>query len=112
MDRAKGIEKAVFSTMSGSTGNDYRGSESSLSLHIVYLGSRYSSEMRSLFLNLKDKGNPALRNEIVLGTVAVDKVAVMSKEVRVIACLVNPREELALKIVIIRRRWHRRVSGR
>lgn len=37
--------------------------------------------MRSLFLNLKDKGNPALRNEIVLGYVSTEKVASMSKDV-------------------------------
>lgn len=38
-------------------------------------------EMRSLFLNLKDKGNPALRNEIVLGYISTEKVASMSKDV-------------------------------
>lgn len=37
--------------------------------------------MRSLFLNLKDKGNPALRNEIVLGYISADKVVNMTKEV-------------------------------
>lgn len=42
-------------------------------------------EMRSLYLNLKDKGNPALRNEIVLGYISSEKVANMSKEV----CLTN-----------------------
>lgn len=36
--------------------------------------------MRSLFLNIKDKGNPGLRNEIVLGQVTPDKVVRMSKE--------------------------------
>ena len=38
-------------------------------------------EIRSLFLNLKDKGNPGLRNEIVLGLLAADKVVNMSKDV-------------------------------
>jgi hypothetical protein len=36
--------------------------------------------MRSLFLNLKDKGNPGLRNEIVLGHVTAHKVVRMSKD--------------------------------
>lgn len=39
------------------------------------------AEIRSLFLNLKDKGNPGLRNEIVLGQITSDKVVRMSKEV-------------------------------
>jgi transcription elongation factor S-II len=39
------------------------------------------AEMRSLYLNLKDKQNPALRNEIVLGYISTEKVANMSKEV-------------------------------
>lgn len=40
-----------------------------------------TTEMRSLFLNLKDKGNPGLRNEIVLGAVTPHKVVRMTKEV-------------------------------
>ena len=36
--------------------------------------------MRSLYLNLKDKGNPALRNEIVLGYIEPEKLVAMSKE--------------------------------
>lgn len=46
-----------------------------------------SSEIRSLFLNLKDKGNPGLRNKIVLGDVSPDKVVTMSKEV---SCVLLP----------------------
>jgi len=37
--------------------------------------------MRSLFLNLKDKGNPGLRNEIVVGHLAADKLVNMTKDV-------------------------------
>jgi transcription elongation factor S-II len=37
--------------------------------------------MRSLFLNLKDKGNPGLRNEIVIGQVSAEQVVHMTKEV-------------------------------
>lgn len=40
-----------------------------------------TSEIRTLFLNLKDKGNPALRNEIVLGQLTADKVVRLTKEV-------------------------------
>ncbi|UOH81862.1 transcription elongation factor S-II [Cryptococcus neoformans] len=61
-ERAVGIERAANKAMNFSTGNDYR------------------AKMRSLFLNLKDKGNPALRNEIVLGYVSTEKVASMSKD--------------------------------
>nr|XP_018259395.1 transcription elongation factor S-II [Kwoniella dejecticola CBS 10117]OBR81553.1 transcription elongation factor S-II [Kwoniella dejecticola CBS 10117] len=61
-ERAVGIEKHAHKATNYSTGNDYRG------------------KMRSLFLNLKDKGNPALRNEIVLGYISTEKVANMSKD--------------------------------
>ncbi|KIR28584.1 transcription elongation factor S-II [Cryptococcus deuterogattii 99/473] len=61
-ERAVGIERAANKSMNFSTGNDYR------------------AKMRSLFLNLKDKGNPALRNEIVLGYISTEKVASMSKD--------------------------------
>ncbi|WOO84851.1 Thioredoxin reductase [Vanrija pseudolonga] len=63
-ERAIAIEREALKLMKFSTGNDYRG------------------KMRSLFLNLKDKGNPGLRNEIVLGAVSADKVVRMTKEVR------------------------------
>jgi hypothetical protein len=38
-------------------------------------------EIRSLFLNLKDKGNPGLRDKIVIGTLPAEHVVNMSKEV-------------------------------
>ncbi|WRT69254.1 transcription elongation factor S-II [Kwoniella shivajii] len=62
IERAVGIEMDAHKATNYSTGNDYR------------------AKMRSLFLNLKDKGNPALRNEIVLGYITTEKVANMSKE--------------------------------
>lgn len=37
--------------------------------------------MRTLYLNLKDKQNPALRNEIVLNYITAEQVANMSKDV-------------------------------
>ncbi|WVQ81352.1 transcription elongation factor S-II [Cryptococcus sp. DSM 104549] len=61
-ERAVGIERAAYKLMNFSSGNDYR------------------AKIRSLFLNLKDKGNPALRNEIVLGYISGEKVANMSKD--------------------------------
>ncbi|ODN97321.1 transcription elongation factor S-II [Cryptococcus wingfieldii CBS 7118] len=61
-ERARGIERAAHKAMNNSTGNDYR------------------AKMRSLYLNLKDKGNPALRNEIVLGDVTPETVASMTKD--------------------------------
>lgn len=36
--------------------------------------------MRSLYLNLKDKTNPALRNALVTGELEADRLATMSKE--------------------------------
>ncbi|WVF65364.1 transcription elongation factor S-II [Kwoniella sp. CBS 6097] len=61
-ERARGIEKAIYKSFNYSTNNDYR------------------AKIRSIFLNLKDKGNPALRNEIMLGYIDTEAVAKMSKE--------------------------------
>ncbi|OCF40591.1 transcription elongation factor S-II [Kwoniella heveanensis CBS 569] len=61
-ERARGIEKAIYKSFNYSTNNDYR------------------AKIRSIYLNLKDKGNPALRNEIVLGYIDTEAVAKMSKE--------------------------------
>lgn len=41
----------------------------------------WNPEIRSLFLNLKDKGNPGLRDKIVLGVLDAEAVVNMSKEV-------------------------------
>lgn len=71
-ERAFAIEKAVFTSHEGSTGNDYRASGSSPFQCL---------DIRSLFLNLKDMGNPGLRNKIVLGDVHAEKIVSMSKEV-------------------------------
>jgi transcription elongation factor S-II len=43
-------------------------------------GKAYRAKIRTLFLNLKDKGNPALRNEIVLGQMTADRVVRLTKE--------------------------------
>ena len=67
----------MFTSHEGSTGNDYRASESPP----IQFDQNSCSEIRSLFLNLKDKGNPGLRNKIVLGDVDAEKIVSMSKEV-------------------------------
>ncbi|EIW65771.1 hypothetical protein TREMEDRAFT_72529 [Tremella mesenterica DSM 1558] len=61
-ERSVAIEAAVFKQQKSQSGNEYR------------------AKMRSLFLNLKDKGNPGLRNEIVLGYLTAEKLASLSKE--------------------------------
>ncbi|WVO15360.1 transcription elongation factor S-II [Cryptococcus depauperatus] len=76
-ERAIGIEFAAYKALNYSTGNDYR------------------AKMRSLFLNLKDKGNPALRNEIVLGYIGADKVASMSKDEMASESIRMQKEQLA-----------------
>ncbi|KAH7915766.1 transcription factor S-II, central domain-containing protein [Hygrophoropsis aurantiaca] len=59
--RAKGVEAAVYSQF-GATTADYKG------------------KIRSLFVNLKDKGNPSLRESIVSGELSVEKFSKMSSE--------------------------------
>ncbi|ORY33014.1 transcription factor S-II, central domain-domain-containing protein [Naematelia encephala] len=62
--KAAGIERAVWKSFNFSTGNDYR------------------AKVRSLFLNLKEKTNPGLRDAIVTSQdgFAPEDIAVMSKE--------------------------------
>ncbi|RSH95129.1 RNA polymerase II elongation factor [Saitozyma podzolica] len=61
-ERALAIELSTYKQFNYSTSNDYR------------------AKIRSLFLNLKDKGNPGLRNEIVIGHMSAERVASMSKD--------------------------------
>ena len=42
----------------------------------------YKSKIRSLFVNLKDKANPALRASLVDGSLAPEKFARMTSQVR------------------------------
>lgn len=46
------------------------------------MGKEYKDKMRSLFLNLKDKGNPGLREGVVDGDILVPKLCKMSPQVR------------------------------
>lgn len=59
--RAKGVEQAVYAQF-GTTGAEYKG------------------KIRSLFVNLKDKGNPSLRENIVSGELSPEKFSKMTSE--------------------------------
>lgn len=61
LKRAQGIESAAFSHFEGTT-------------------TTYKSKIRSLFVNLKDKNNPGLRESIVSGEIPVEKLPTMSSE--------------------------------
>ncbi|KAG6331369.1 hypothetical protein ID866_7720, partial [Astraeus odoratus] len=61
VSRAKGVEQAVY-VQFGSTSPEYRG------------------KIRSLFVNLKDKGNPSLRESIVSGELSPEKFSKMTSE--------------------------------
>ncbi|OJA20720.1 hypothetical protein AZE42_11423 [Rhizopogon vesiculosus] len=61
MSRAKAIEAAVFAQF-GSVDSGYKG------------------KIRSLFVNLKDKGNPSLRENIVSGDLSTEKFSKMTSE--------------------------------
>jgi len=60
-DRAIAVEKAVFAHLGGTT-PEYRG------------------KIRSLFVNLKDKANPSLRESIVSGELSPEKFSRMTSE--------------------------------
>ena len=62
--RAKGIESAVFNEFGGTT-------------------AAYKSKIRSLFVNLKDKNNPGLRESVVSGDLPVQRFAKMTSAVRI-----------------------------
>jgi len=62
LKRAKGIESSVLSLFD--TTNQ-----------------AYKSKIRSLFVNLKDKNNPGLRENVVSGDISVDRLSKMSSEV-------------------------------
>lgn len=62
MSRAKAVEAAVFAQF-GSTNAAYKG------------------KIRSSYVNLKDKGNPSLRENIVSGDLSAEKFSKMTSEV-------------------------------
>jgi transcription elongation factor S-II len=62
LKRAKGIEASVLSLFDNTN-------------------QAYKSKIRSLFVNLKDKNNPGLRENVVSGDISVDRFSKMSSEV-------------------------------
>jgi transcription elongation factor S-II len=63
LKRAQGVEAGTFEHFGGTTAD-------------------YKSKIRSLFVNLKDKNNPGLRESIVGGDIPVHKVPTMSSQVK------------------------------
>jgi transcription elongation factor S-II len=63
LTRARGIEENVLSIFGG-TNSEYRG------------------KIRTLFVNLKDQGNPGLRENVVSGEISVEKFSRMTSQVR------------------------------
>ncbi|GLB42683.1 putative transcription factor S-II (TFIIS), central domain [Lyophyllum shimeji] len=61
LQRAQGLEKAVHQKCGGTT-------------------AEYKGKIRSLFVNLKDKNNPGLRESVVSGELSVEKLAAMSSQ--------------------------------
>jgi transcription elongation factor S-II len=60
---SRAVEKSVLELMGGTT-------------------AEYKSKIRSLFVNLKDKANPALRASLVDGSLAPEKFARMTSQVK------------------------------
>lgn len=89
LQRAKAVEVAVLNNI-GST------------------SAAYKSKIRSLFVNLKDKGNPSLREDVVSGDISAERLAKMSPGVRIFrSCFVYA---VVLNILVLRT-WLQR-SGR
>ncbi|KAJ7896402.1 transcription factor S-II, central domain-containing protein, partial [Mycena olivaceomarginata] len=44
------------------------------------LGGAYSTKIRSLFVNLKDRNNPGLREAVASGEISVDRFVVMTSQ--------------------------------
>ncbi|KAJ3569660.1 hypothetical protein NP233_g4907 [Leucocoprinus birnbaumii] len=60
LSRSRGIEKCVYNDHGGTTNNQYK------------------QKIRTLFVNLKDKNNPGLRETVVSGDLSVEKFTRMS----------------------------------
>ncbi|KIM87889.1 hypothetical protein PILCRDRAFT_814586 [Piloderma croceum F 1598] len=57
-----------------------RGIESSVLSLFETTNQAYKAKIRSLFVNLKDKNNPGLRESVVSGDISVDRLSKMSSE--------------------------------
>ncbi|KAG6833338.1 hypothetical protein H0H87_008514 [Tephrocybe sp. NHM501043] len=62
LKRAQNLEKAVYQNHSSSVNADYK------------------NKMRTLFVNLKDKNNPGLRESVVSGELSVEKLSKMTSQ--------------------------------
>jgi transcription elongation factor S-II len=65
LSRARGVEKAVLIEFDGTT-------------------AAYRAKIRSLFVNLKDKNNPGLRESVVSGDLSVEKFSKMTSQASVL----------------------------
>lgn len=65
---SRDVEKSVLALMGGTT-------------------AEYKSKIRSLFVNLKDKGNPGLRASIVDGSLAPKEFVNMTSQVGIPVCV-------------------------
>jgi transcription elongation factor S-II len=77
--KATAIEAAVFASLGGTPA--------------------YSTKMRSLFVNLKDRNNPGLREAVASGEIGVDRFVVMTSQASafpvysiVIYCIISARQ--------------------
>lgn len=63
LQRATTVENSVYESQGGTT-------------------AEYKSKIRSLYVNLKDKNNPSLREGVISGEIPADKLHTLSAEVR------------------------------
>lgn len=63
LSRARGVEKCVHNDNGGTT-------------------AAYKQKIRTLFVNLKDKNNPGLRETVVSGDLSVEKFTKMTSQAR------------------------------
>jgi len=89
VSRSTAVEEAVFANCNDESNADYR------------------TKMRSLYLNLKGKENPSLREGVVSGSIAAKKLAVMSSAV----CLLSMSTVMATEIDCYRK-WRQRSADR
>ena len=91
MKRSTAIEMTAYETNGGTTSPAYR------------------TKMRSLYLNLKGKENPSLREGVVSGDIPVAKLCTMTSQVGVDA---DNRGRYHLQYLFHRRIWPQRSEGK
>jgi transcription elongation factor S-II len=68
--KARGVEAAAWRNLGGTNAS-------------------YKNKIRSLFVNLKDKANPGLRASVVDGTIAPERFAAMTSQVKSLLVLLH-----------------------